>query len=272
MKIKFFITFLVIASAGSCLAQQADSLAGLKLFLKVCNSYKQLPVQVDVDILHSANLIMDAEDSAHMQARFTLRKEGSYIGMGEMEQIANDSMILLVSNKMKRMLVYTHQHSVAEQMQLSLGWQLKDSSLQRIAGRYAVGRTGGSKDTAEISLTARTRVRLTSLPAEVVRVRYDPVSLQPYEIRQVRRTIRRLTEADYRSLSKEPSVREDMFVHSDSSYYFIREQISVFRYDRISHIPETRLPVIMEDRIIKDGSGNYQPVSKYEAYSVSREF
>lgn len=272
MKILLFITSILLAVAGPSLAQQTDSLAGLKLFMKVCNSYKQLPVQVDVDIMHSANFILNADDSAHMQAKFNLRKEGSYIALGEMEQIANDSIILLVSAKMKRMLVYTHQHSVAEQMQLSLGLQLKDSSLQRIAGRYTVGSTKGANDTAEISLSARTLVRLTSLPAETVRVRYDPVSLRPYEIRQVKRSLHRLTEADYRLLSQESSVGEGKLVHSDSSYFFVREQLSVFRYDRISHLQDLPLPVTMDDRITKDGNGNYQPVNKYEAYSVSREF
>lgn len=272
MKFILFITAAFIVSARPCQAQRGDSLATLKLFMKVCNSYKQLPVQVDLDITNSANILVTAEDSSHTRATFVLRKEGSYIDLGDMEQIANDSVILLVSKRMKRMLLYSNTRSVSQQLQLSVGLQLKDSSLLRLAGRYTAAGTAIAKDTAEIGITGRLVVRMTNLPAETIRLKYDPVSYQPYEIRQVKRSLRPLTETDYRQLLSQGFTEGGALIHSDNRYYVVREQVSVYRYDRITHAPGDRLPVTIDDRITGDGNGNYKAISKYEGYSVSREF
>src|ERR1700753_2944858 len=97
-----------ILAVAPCRAQQKDSIATMKLFLRVCNTYKTLPVQVDVDIANSANYIVEARDTSHTRVRFCLRKEGSYIAFDEMEQIANDSLMLLVDTTMRKMLLYQH--------------------------------------------------------------------------------------------------------------------------------------------------------------------
>lgn len=272
MKSIFLITSILLAGTIACRAQQQDSLAVLQLFMKICNDYKQLPVQVDIDISHSTNYFVDVEDTSHVHGRFTLRREGSYIGLGEMEQIANDSIILLVSSRLKKMLLYSNHHSVSQQLQASMGWQLKDSSLKRLAAKYASWLKATPGDTAEIVITSRWFVRLTTLPGETIRVRYNPVNFQPYEIRQVKRSLRPVTEDGYRLLLQQPQVEKNSLVHSDSSHYVVREQVSVYRYDRITHVQDYRLPVTIDDRITKDGDGNYKPAGKYESYSLTRGF
>ncbi|MBS1663437.1 MAG: hypothetical protein JST68_20510 [Bacteroidetes bacterium] len=269
MKKQMLILPILLLGIVFCRAQKQDQMESLKLFMKVCNNYKQLPVQVDMDIVNTCNYLMDEGDTGHVQARFVLCKEGTYIGYGEIEQIANDSMLLLVSARMKRILVYSHPNTIAGQLKNSIGWQLKDSSLERLATRYFVGMSVIAKDTAEIEIIGKTMVRQTDVPREAIRVRYDPVSLQPYEIRQTKRSLVPISAESYRELS----ARADgsLLLQKDSSYYIVREQVSVYRYDRISHQENGALPVTVADRIRKDNEGNYRPVSKYEGYGVSKE-
>jgi hypothetical protein len=261
---------MFLAGTMSCPAQQADTLAILKLFMKVCNDYKTFPVAGIIDIRNSANVIATAQDTSHMHAQFSLTREGTYINLGEMEQIANDSLILLVSRPLKKMLLYANHRSVSQQLQLSIGWQLQDSSLRKLAGKYSANYALIAKDTAEITVTSRSPVRLTSLPAGSIRIRFDPVSFQPYRIIQVTRNLRPVTATDYELLSTQ--LGGQMLAHRDSSYYIVHERVSEYRYDRITHTQDTRLPVTIRDRITRYAGGNYKPVGNFEGYSISKEF
>src|SRR5579863_3364883 len=84
---------------------QQDSLAGIRTFLKVCNGYKQLPVLLDVGIERQTNFITGRADTTRLKATFCLQAEGSYIAMDNMEQLANDSLLLLVNKQTRRMIV-----------------------------------------------------------------------------------------------------------------------------------------------------------------------
>src|SRR5436305_1444655 len=83
-----------------------DTLSTLRTFMTVCNSYKQLPLQLEVALRRSTNLVTGQEDTMKVNVRFCLQKEGSYVGFGELEQLTDDSLLLLVSNKLKRMILY----------------------------------------------------------------------------------------------------------------------------------------------------------------------
>ena len=261
-----------ILAVAPCRAQQKDSIATMKLFLRVCNTYKTLPVRVDVDIANSANYIVEARDTSHTRARFCLRKEGSYIAFDEMEQIANDSLMLLVDTMTRKMLLYQHHNSLTQEMKAALGWQTRDSSVKRMAAQYLVGADLLTTDTAEIRMTDRRTVGTSGLPVEVIVVLYNPANLQPYLIRQVRRGLIPLSVHDYQQLSLAPDARKELFFHSGDSWAIIREKVSVFRYDRISHMETELLPASIYDRVTRDTGGNFKPVPKYEGYLVVKQF
>src|ERR1700754_731752 len=91
---------------------------------------------MDVIITNSANLVTNREDTIHAQVKLCLQQEGSYVSFGELEQVANDSLLLLVSNGLKRMIIYSNGKSVASQMKQYMGIQFKDSSLRTLTGKY----------------------------------------------------------------------------------------------------------------------------------------
>src|ERR1700754_2958170 len=176
MKRIFLLPLLLLSLAG--FAQREDTLADVRLFVKVCNDYKRLPVRLEVDVLHQASYITRAEDTAHVQATFYIHKEGSYIRYGETEQLADDSVTVLVSSNLRRMIVYTHRQSVTAQLKMYLGWQLNDSSYLRLAKSYkAAKRMVG--DTAYLTLTNRTQLPGSMLSKDSLVLRYDPATNQP---------------------------------------------------------------------------------------------
>ena len=253
---------------------QQDTLAGMRLFLRICNDYKQLPVQLDLEISHSANLIRRPADSQQVEARFFLAAAGSYIEMQGVEQVVNDSLLLLVNKPGKRMIVYANRQSVASRLQQYLGMGMKDSSLAKIAGRYVTGmEPGGSADTGVLILRSRTNVYLTSLPAEEIRVQYHPGTFRPYEVRSLTRSLVKIDATVYPTYAAQPEWAGKLVIDSrDSAYSLVKEQTTAFRYRKITHDKSPVLPVQVSDRIVAGTNGRYRPVQPYEDYSLTEQF
>lgn len=255
-------------------AQQPDTLGSLKTFLQVCNAYKQLPLQMTLGIHNATNLVTTAEDTMQARASFYLQQHGTYIRFGELEQVANDSLMLLVSDNLKQMMLYNHQQSVADQLKQYLGFQWQDASLQQIAARYLATVLPLQNDTACIELTSRQPLMHTMLPRETVRVVYDPVSGHPFRVEQLRRTLVPLDEDTYNSFAADPAWQNQLLklTEKEASFFAIRQQSSFYTYENISHQPDKKLPVTISDRIAAGDTGSYAPAKAYADYLLTQHF
>jgi hypothetical protein len=271
MRSIFLLPVFLLVLAGRVNAQSVDTLAALKQFMRVCNDYQQLPVKLEVEMQNSTNFVTGREDTGRYQATFCLRKEGSYIAYGDMEQLADDSMVLLVSRRLKRMILYTHRQSVLQRMQQYMGWRLQDSSVLKAAAAYRAEEGPGDGDTSDVVLTSRKSLPHTDLPAETIRVKYHRKGLAPFELEQRQRRLIRISADLYKELAAQPDMKERLLAVNDSSQYIIKEQISVYRYLTISHREQDRLPVRISDRIAVDIPGRYRPVGAYAGFLVTRQ-
>jgi hypothetical protein len=273
---KKILTLLMTLLALSVLTVRAvaqkDTLAGIRLFMRVCNAYKQLPVQLDLDIRHSANLVGRPDDTAHASARFYLQQRGSYIEMDNMEQVVNDSLMLLVSKPARRMILYAHRQSVANQLSQYLGFGLQDSSLARIAGKFTLVSTASAGDTASIELVSRASL-YANLPAvEEITVKYDPVTARPYQVTDTRRKLVMVEKSLYKDYNDRPEWAGKTLSIGDSSFFLIKEVASVYSYRKITHDEHADLPVRIGDRIVADDQGRYRPVKSYADYLLTQQF
>ena len=252
---------------------QRDTLAGMRLFMRVCNDYKHLPVQLDLEISHTANLIRRPADSERVEAKFFLQAEGSYIEMQGVEQVVNDSLLLLVNKPGKRMIVYANRQSIASRLQQYLGMGVRDSSLAKMAGRYVVEAAPTGSDTGLLKMSSRASVYLTSLPAEEIGVKYQPGTFKPYEVTNLKRSLVRIDASVYQAYAAQPEWSGKLVVDSrDSACYLVKEQTTVFRYRKIAHEKTPGLPVQVSDRIVAGINGRYRPIKPYEDYSLTEQF
>jgi hypothetical protein len=204
-------------------------------------------------------------------ARFCLQQDGSYIGIGELEQIANDSLLLLVSAKLHRMIVYTHHSGIADQLQHYLGLQLEDSSMLRIAGRYTALARPTDKDMSTIEVNSRSVLYNTSFPKETITVSYKTMGWQPSRVVQVRRSLVPVSREIFDGLSAGTGDKSRLLVLPDSSYCVVKEQVSSFEYGAISHAAGVALPIRIGDRIVLDAAGSYRPVKAYDDFLVTQD-
>lgn len=253
-------------------AQKPDTLAGLKTFLQVCNAYKQLPLQMTLSLHNATNLVTSKEDTMQTKATFYLQQHATYIRFGELEQVANDTLMLLVSDNLKQMMLYNHQQSVADQLKQYLGFQ--DGSLQQMADRYKATVLPVQNDTAFIELTSRKPLMYTSLPRESIRVVYNPKSGDPFRVEQLKRTLVPLDEDTYNNFAADPAWQDQLLklTEKEPLFFVIKQLSSFYTYENISHHPEEKLPVTIPDRIAASDAGKYIPAKDYTDYLLTLNF
>ena len=276
MRYKLYSILLGFIGVGGCLsvAAQSDTLAGVRRFLKVCNDYKTLPVQVEVEISKSTNMVLSRADTAAVKAIFYLDKNGSYIAMEGVEQLANDSLVLLVNKTTKRMMVAANHQSVADRLRETLSLKGQDSSVSQLAGKF-LATEGSAEDTSIIDLTSRLPVPHASFPREQITVRYSKRTGDLIEVLAVNRSLLSVGDSVFKVASERPewAGRTVSFIAGhDSSYFLIREQQTVFRYLKIAHAQAAPLPAQISDRLVSIGPGEYRPAKSYTDFVLSKQY
>jgi hypothetical protein len=265
------LLFILLLTGIRRVLAQADTLASMRQFLRVCNDYKRLPVQLEVEIRGSSNLVLAATDTARMTARFILCNKGSYISMDGLEQLANDSLMLVVNPATKRMQLYPNRQSVAVRMQQLRGRQLRDSSVAQLAAKYIISSQKQGRDTALIRLGSRTCLPHTTFPLQELQVDYDPVTQRPFAVSQLERSLVSVSDSLFRAAAARPEwTGKTVSVH-DSNFYLVREQTQVFYFQRIDHQAATDPPVRISDRITADLTGGYRPVKDFAAFRLTQQ-
>jgi len=264
------IFLLLILMGGSRLWAQTDTLSPFRKFVQICSSYRQLPVELEMEICSSGNLVLSAADTAHLEVRAVLCEKGTYMTMDGMEQLANDSFLLVVNPKTKRMLLYPNRQSVAARLQ-SLGRQLQDSSVPELADKYLVKPLKKLQDTGVIALESRAFVEHTSVPVAQLQVSYEPVTERPYAITMVERRLVPVTDSIYKRCLGKPEWVGKTVTVKDSSFFLIREETRVIHFRKIEHKPVTDPPVRISDRIAADLTGVYRPVKDYAAFRLIKQ-
>lgn len=274
IKIQLVITALLL-----CLGMQAQKKAGRKKdadtldvfrsFIAVSNVYKQLPLHLEMELINSTNFVTGDDDSSRIQASFYMQPGVSYIRYGETEQLVNDSMVLLVSDKLQRLILYSNARPILQQMQSFTGIQWKDSSLATMAKRYTAHYTSPAEEITVIVLTGRNVLYGTSLAKESVDLQYNTKTKEPLKVTTVKRTLLPLSEEDYSSLSQQGNMPDKLITIEGKGHYIVKEQTGTFIYKKIGHEAGITMPATIADRIVKNRQGEYTPVKAYESYAVT---
>ena len=271
-EIKHMLRFLLLLLPGlpaTVHAQQPDSIAAARGFMQVCHSYKRLPLQLAVSISSSANLVTSPQDTLSVDAAFYLDEHGSYTHMGELEQLANDSLLLLVNHRAHQMLLYSNHSSLAGQLQSYMGFNLADSSVAGFAERYTINAGPPKGNHHSYTVTSRALLAGTSLPRETMQVLYDPGSKEPVEFEQRRRSLVAIDSSEYIDFQDMPRWKGKL-VKMGNGWWVIKEVSTVFRYAAITHKKNLLLPVRITDRVLATAPGVYVPVKQYGKFVLNQ--
>jgi hypothetical protein len=273
-KFHHILLFFISAAGFLPATGQSDTLAAMRRFIKICNGYKTLPVQLKVEITKSTNLVLSTADTATVRASFYLDEHGSYIAMEGVEQLANDSLVLLVNTTTKRMMVAPNHQSVATRLRQMMSMGGQDSNLLQLAGKFQALETV-STDTATINLTSRSPLLHSDLPREQIRAKYNKRTGTLTEVTAIKRSLLPVSDSVFNEAATQPEWSgKTVVVKSgrDTSYFLIKEEQTVFRYVKLDHSIATRLPAEIGDRVVCVGPGMYRPGKSYADFVLSKQY
>lgn len=248
--------------------EQKDTLAVLREFMYVSNAYQQVPFDLGLELRNSTNFVTGAEDTATMQAVFYLRKEYSYVRFGEFEQMVNDSMALLVSDKLQQMILYTNAGSMVNKVRAMMGIFVTDSTLQNMAVRYTSFAKQSPDNSSQIELQSRAVIFGTSLPKEIITLQYDTKKKTPQQVTTIKRVLVPVDSLHYSQLQSHAGMEGKLLI-LENRHFLVKERTATFIYKSIEHGTALQVPVEMASRIMRTEEGEYKPVKEYENYMLT---
>lgn len=274
-KLKLFTAILSIVPQLVCFSQKnksnADTTAAIREFISVCNQYKKLPLHLVLRQSNSATFGVSDEDTASSQADFYMTEQGVYMRYGNIEQLIDDSLILMISPDKKVMMIYPHSQSIKEQLSGYIGLQMADSSVLKMAATYASEfLSAGSEQQKIIQIRNRSPLPGTDITKEVITMKYDSKSGEPEEVTYLRRTLVPIDKAEWDKQSNHGDLNDKLVAIKDN-YFLINEHKSVFEYKKISHDTEIKLPASISDRITRNEEGKFVPAKGFENYYLGTE-
>lgn len=259
MKCKLFIVFIFLNAA--VFAQSKERLL-FKNFISLCNDYKRLPLQLTIDYKKTSNIILSESDTAAMQGIFSLQKSGAYIRFGAAEQIIADSIVLIVMDEIKQMVVTKGNINLAEQINKMISMPVKDSSLKTLSSTYRIEQNFLNKEIGTLRIGNKLNVYGTDIPFEVITMEYSLKTNEPIKIETTKRSlIKKPQNGDFKTNATIVSVK-------DQGEYLLKEDVSSYLFSNIKHVENKKLPVMLTDRLVKDGNEGFVPVKTYESYRL----
>jgi hypothetical protein len=245
---------------------KTEAATAVQQFIQVSNLCQNLPVYSQFEVKQTTNIIQSQQDTATVQGHFYLNKNNCYIRLGDLEQIMDDSVTLVVSNEMQRMFVHPNSQPMHLRIKMLTGMAFKDSTIQALDKNYKGAIAAGE---SKIILTSREVVQNSSLPKETIELKYDDATMLPIKIVTIKRKLFPIQKETYDSLLKDPENMAMVFTIEGKKFFLIKEQRTSFWFKEISHKPSLTIAARIKDRLTKGREGEYIPVQGYETYSVS---
>lgn len=250
------------------LAQTRDSLGLIRQFMEVSNSYKQLPLYLEIEMKNTANFITSEQDTLHASGKFYLQPGSSYLQFGEIEQWVTDSFAVLVSDKLQKIIINTETRPMVDQMKALTGSLFRDSSILALAKKYKVESKTITGETV-IELNSRDLLYGSTLPKETIRMAYHSKTKKPMQVSSIKRILVPLSEDDFKKLNEDREAKNWLLAIADKGFFLIKEQNTSFIYKAVMHEANMKIPVAVSDRIVKNKNGEFEPVKAYQDYEIT---
>lgn len=255
---------------GSAVAQAKDSLQLFREFIDVNSSFKAVPLQMSVTFRQFNNLV-SADSIKQFNGDFFINKNGAYIDFGPMEQLVNDTMVLVVMKDNKQMLLSQNKTPVADYLRSVTMQPLHDTDARKAASIFTIKKTKKENNTSELEILTRNCIE-EGLPNMSLHLLYDNDSKKPLHLTMVKRTLGKLP-ADSGSFKKGiVNGRIKITSVEGKGNCIVKEDTSDITYTKIEGESNVLFPVLIKDRIYQNAEGDFEPVKEYAGYHLINHF
>lgn len=230
-------------------------------FVTIVNGYKQLPLQLEVEYRQSDNMTIQA--GKVFNGKFYMDKNNAYISFGDMEQIITDSVVLIVMNDVKRMMLTNNTVDISTLLDRSIVNISSGKSIKQLAERYFISSYDTSGSMKVINMKSKRLFQGTNISMEEILLLHLPNRSEPYAIVTQKRAL--IKKDLIQNINKEmPVITVEGF-----GEFLLREETATCYFKSIEHNTNTKKPALLSDRIIRAADGNVGVASTYAAYELS---
>lgn len=233
----------------------------------------QWPVQINLHINHHVTPEVSASDSADTDMTLYYDAHTFYMQAEGMEQIANDSVLVMVNNTARMIRVFPNKGLLSYNQGNNIGSFMPDTSMERLLKRFVTTMQEEERNSKRIILQSRDRISGTEFNKEVVDITYKAGNYQPLQYKQIRRSVVPVDSATYNGLAKDTAWKERLIttaVKTGQLFFVVKEQVTECSFTSISYTQKIA-PVRENDRVVKTANGEYLPAKGFEKYNIGRE-
>lgn len=232
-------------------------------FVTIVNGYKQLPLQLEVEYRQSDNMTNGV--GKVLNGKFYMDKNNAYISFGDMEQIITDSVVLVVMNDVKRMMLTNNTMGISTLLNQSTANISSGKSIKQLSERYHISSYDTSGSMKVISMKSKQLFQGTDISIEEILLMHLPNKSEPYAIVTKKRSL--LKKDLVQDINKEVEV----ISVKGSGEYLLREETATCYFKSIEHDTDAKKPALLSDRIVRTANGGIEVVSAYAAYELSAQ-
>lgn len=282
---KIILGCIIAGSCIPCFAQKksekkrlkavqetSDTVSFFRQFIMASNRYKQMPLQLEMQIDRYTELPGIRADTNSLKAFFYLSENESYSKIGDQEQLSSDSFLLHVSHEAQRMFLVRKPLKITEMLNNAIGFQLKDSSLQFLVKNYQISVRKGVDNIDTFVLISKGKVLGNQVPLEDIILLYDKVMERPVSVSLRSRNLIPVSTAEYSNLPKDSLTSFSFIKVNGQESYLVQTQTTIYRFTNFSHDNINEIPVRIYDRISRNTQGEWETVKEYENFRLVQRF
>lgn len=250
-----------------------DSLAAFRPLAAIARLYQRPAVQLDLHLRQEARPVTSASDTLEADMEVYYGKPEEYVRAEGLEQIVNDSVVLLVNTPGRRMLRFHNTPEVRKSLDRSSFLWTPDSSLTELSKRYHAVITDAGEGKNKLALTSREIVYGTQLPREAIEVIYRASGSEPVQCTQTRVSLVPVDSSVYIGLQQQEGYAGKLLTISGQRgrLFFIVKELTIVCYFRKIDFAVKRPPVREGDRVVWTSEGGYRPAQGFEDYLLTQE-
>lgn len=269
-----FILMGLLTKSSNAQGQTGESLLAIHQFVQLRQIYNRLPVELKIHIQNSSVPLTGTADSLQTDMDFYYDARTFYMKAEGLEEIVNDSLMIMVNNPAKTVLLYRSNRGIIANMEKSVTRIMPDSSIDALAKKYASSIFSFGEDKNRIELRSREKVYGTAFPKESVVVTYRVSAHQPIEFRRTKALLVPVDSIAYNGLMSDPAFDGKLISTTTSLgnvFFIVKEVTTSFRFDKIDY--GVKLPPVREnDRVTMQPNGEYVMAKGFEDYTLTKEF
>jgi hypothetical protein len=243
-------------------------------FIRSSRWWLDMPLQASLHVVHKTIPSIPGQDSVTTDITLYYSTHDFYMQAEGMEQIANDSLVVVVNHEAKMIRIYQSNAQFRRNMEKAMTAFTPDSFFEQLHHGYSAKTQEEGEGIRRITLESRARIGGTQQVKETISISYHEGSYQPVNSEQSKMNLFPVDSAVYSRLAADSAYAGRLVTAKATAgdlFFIVTGKTTQCQVAAISYGVEVP-PVRQPDRVLQSADGEWLPAKGLEDYIVSKEY